>query len=608
MKRLILIVLALLLLTGCADKTPETTVPETTVPSPTEPPVPWIQEVGMSWNEDGSLLEIPLLIPDSLHYSNATAFADDLLLWSIDDHRENIRALELCLLDLDTGKILASREIDFTGFVSPQVMGDRLFLSDNQSGTVLELDPQLQVTDSWTFDPVEATLTMGAGEILYVYEWEGSITVLDLKTGEKRPLMDEKVYIEYFSPMGDAASFDYYHPVTGERKTAILDLITGQILDVSLDKEFTSVSWQDDNWLCEVFTDGSVFYISDGSGAFLRADLGYDSLRMIDGNSLLRTYEDGCFISLHDLSGKSIAMAQLTATPYSFNCYEIMPSETFGGYFLLIGDYDSNRRLLYWDVSKSAPGADIAFAPIPEPEEAERLIALRVDELEQSYGLNILVGSDCGTDFFDFSAEQVTDWELVDDALDTLENALKAYPEDFFTQLRYDSIHSIEIHIAGTLTATNSEYVDSYEAFVQEEYDKHVMVVDLFLAREQTYYHEFSHIIDAFLTWDAENRGDALFHEETWNSLNPGWFPGYTWDYSWQQYVQDYSCFIDSYSTIKPTEDRARVLEYAMTEFGGYFGENTVLTEKLRYYCRCIRDAFDTTGWPDTVLWEQYLP
>ena len=124
-----------------------------------------------------------------------------------------------------------------------------------------------------------------------------------------------------------------------------------------------------------------------------------------------------------------------------------------------------------------------------------------------------------------------------------------------------------------------------------------------------TYYHEFSHIIDAYLAWDASKREDALFSEETWNSLNPDWFAGYSLDYSNQQTLQDHTSFIDSYSTINPTEDRARVLEYSMEEYcDGFYEDGTVLQAKLSYYCRCIRDAFDTTGWPDTVIWEQYLP
>jgi hypothetical protein len=224
------------------------------------------------------------------------------------------------------------------------------------------------------------------------------------------------------------------------------------------------------------------------------------------------------------------------------------------------------------------------------------------------YGLSILVGTDCGTDFFDFTAETMMDWGLVDDALDTLEDALEDYPEGFFQQLRYGDVRRTEIHLVGSITAITYEYVDTYEAFVQENYDCHIMVADITQADISTYYHEFSHIIDSFLEWDAMDREDALFSEDAWCSLNPWWFDGYTYDYSWQQDMEDYTAFVGTYSTINPTEDRAMVLEDAMMDYGHWtFEDAAVLLEKLDYYCRCIRDAFDTSGWPDTVLWEQYL-
>ena len=73
--------------------------------------------------------------------------------------------------------------------------------------------------------------------------------------------------------------------------------------------------------------------------------------------------------------------------------------------------------------------------------------------------------------------------------------------------------------------------------------------------------------------------------------------------------MQDFSWFVDDYATINPTEDRARVLEYAMADYGMWtFEGNEGLTAKLDYYARCIRDGFDTTGWPEVTLWEQYLP
>jgi hypothetical protein len=28
------------------------------------------------------------------------------------------------------------------------------------------------------------------------------------------------------------------------------------------------------------------------------------------------------------------------------------------------------------------------------------------------------------------------------------------------------------------------------------------------------------------------------------------------------------------------------------------------MAEKMRYYAACIRDCFDTEGWPESALWE----
>ena len=608
MKRLFLILLSLFLLTGCTSEPAQTTLPPVTE-ALAEPLIPWIEELGTPWDEEGALVELPLNIPNGLHYRSAMGFGGDLLLWSVDDHKANIHTLELCLVELDTGKVIAQREIDFQEFVTPQILGNSLFLCDSRSGAILELNHDLQAVNSWSVEPVDGNICMSAADKAYVYQWNGSLTVVDLETGEKRALLSEDTYVDYFIPNGNYASLDFYNAVTGGKERLLLDLTTGQLLEVAEDKNFTSISWKNGTWLCERYMDGSVFYISENGQDFYKTCLDYYSLQLIDGNTLLRTLDDGCHIALHDTQGKALAQAKLTDSPYSYTCSNLIPSETFGGYFLLVGDYDSFNRLLYWDTGKGMVGEDLVLEPVPDPEEAERLILERVEAIENTYGLDILVGTQTNTSFFDFSAEQIRDWDLVDDALDTLEDALEDYPQNFLSQLRYDTIRSVQIHLTGTITSTSAEYVDTYDAFVQEEYDKHVMVMDITQAEEQTYYHEFSHIIDAYLAWDAFNRDGALFSEDGWNNLNPSWFPGYTWDYSWRQDVQDYTCFVDSYSTIKPTEDRARVLEYAMTESGSWtFADAPVLLAKLEYYCRCIRDAFDTTGWPEITLWEQYLP
>lgn len=607
MKRILYLLSVLLMLSGCARNPVETAMPVTTVPV-TEPPVPWIHQNGTDWDREGNLRQLHLTVPDGIQFNNALEFDGDLLLWSIDNHLRDVYTLELCLMELDTGTVTASRELVCSEYVDPQVLGQTLYICDQTEDRILSLNTSLQTEKQWDAGEWEGTFVMGADETLYIYDWNGNVTRLDLKTGETAPLMPD-CYIDYFTAREDYASIQYLEPDTGAAQHILMDLHTGDFLEPPRQNNYSDLFYSQGTWLCESYRYGNISYVGTSGEDFRSASLGSDMLKLLDGNTLLLTSEEGCAMSIHDITGKALARAILTEQPYSYNCIDVIPSDAFGGYFLLLNDYSGSLRLLYWDIYQGEPGNDIPFAPISKPDEAEAAVRSRAQELSNHYGLNILVGTDCGTVFFDFSAEQVTDWEAVDYALDVLENALDDYPEGFFRQLRYGDIRRTEIHLAGTLTATNGEYTDSYEAFVQDNYDCHVMVADITLADEGTYYHEFSHVIDSFLEWDAMNREDAVFSEETWCDFNPHWFPGYTYDYSREELVQDYSCFVDSYSTINPTEDRARVLEYAMADYGTWTFEGCeVLTNKLDYYCRCIRDAFDTTGWPETVFWEQYLP
>lgn len=62
--------------------------------------------------------------------------------------------------------------------------------------------------------------------------------------------------------------------------------------------------------------------------------------------------------------------------------------------------------------------------------------------------------------------------------------------------------------------------------------------------------------------------------------------------------------FVWSYACTFPTEDRATMMESAMSYDAGTMAWNPGLLNKLKYYSQCIRDCFDTTGWPETLPWE----
>jgi hypothetical protein len=51
-------------------------------------------------------------------------------------------------------------------------------------------------------------------------------------------------------------------------------------------------------------------------------------------------------------------------------------------------------------------------------------------------------------------------------------------------------------------------------------------------------------------------------------------------------------------------EDRAALMSVIISD-KTVLQENPGMAEKMRCYAACIRDCFDTEGWPETTLWEQ---
>ena len=113
-------------------------------------------------------------------------------------------------------------------------------------------------------------------------------------------------------------------------------------------------------------------------------------------------------------------------------------------------------------------------------------------------------------------------------------------------------------------------------------------------------------MIDKHLEWDATLRPQALFSEEVWLSLQP---KGFRYAYSYTDMpdsiraYEDSGYFISSYAMTFPTEDRATLMSVIMSD-KTVLDENPGMAEKMRYYAACIRDCFDTEGWPESTLWE----
>ena len=65
--------------------------------------------------------------------------------------------------------------------------------------------------------------------------------------------------------------------------------------------------------------------------------------------------------------------------------------------------------------------------------------------------------------------------------------------------------------------------------------------------------------------------------------------------------------FVRDYALTFPTEDRATLMAAAMEQNSWDFEAGSGRRAKMQFYADCIRDCFDTTGWPQTTMWEQVL-
>lgn len=239
------------------------------------------------------------------------------------------------------------------------------------------------------------------------------------------------------------------------------------------------------------------------------------------------------------------------------------------------------------------------------------------DELEQTYGIRILLGEECTIPctYSDFKVMTTGSLGLysrhslvVEEALNTLDSVLRRYPEGFFRQFRpTGDTGGLRFMLTGPII--NSLDTVGYAYTSWEWYNIVVNIRDG--APAATLYHEIWHATEQKLAATANRR----FEDGAWEACNPAEFR-YLYasdDYAKQlryTYGHDQEVyFVDPYAKIAPAEDRARVMEAVMAP-ENYQSDALMqcpaLRQKLRLLCEAIRAGFATDGWQE-VFWERYL-
>ena len=245
-------------------------------------------------------------------------------------------------------------------------------------------------------------------------------------------------------------------------------------------------------------------------------------------------------------------------------------------------------------------------------------INARITALEQKYGFSIYFGPEVPKRIDYYDIHQFKNKDKLSVALDSLEEILDCFPDDFFTQLCYGDIRGMRIYLCGDISSGHSDMINEPSGFVNIINNHNVMVLNCNYSWDFSYTvgHEISHLIDQRLTFIHTYDEKSEFSEGKWNSFNPGSF---SYDDSYANYNPDdpsnhiSGYFIDSYGMTFATEDRSEIFGTAIDNYinGIYddarFTDDSPIRNKLDYYSRCIRDGFDTKDWPDTMAWESVL-
>lgn len=259
-----------------------------------------------------------------------------------------------------------------------------------------------------------------------------------------------------------------------------------------------------------------------------------------------------------------------------------------------------------WDPIVDYSTADRYYNEPTLPAELAAVRAL-ADDIEKKYGVSILLGAQtietCAHS--DYKVQICEDTAKIAAALNALDAELAKYPDKFLKQFRNGAG---EGGLYFCLTGAIEDTLDTV-GFAKLNRWRYNLVLDITAGDlAKTIHHEIWHAIEMRISTDA-------FNTAAWKNCNPSGFAyygkydkGYTdltrWTYTEGSGTGSY--FVDPYARINAREDRARIMEYVMTDDGAELIKAPAVQKKLKIMSDMIRRHFNTNGWTD-VFWEQFL-
>ena len=618
MKKIFLVLLCLsLMLSGCQASS---SLPEETLFAPTETPETHIQtapshlpllEQGILQEFSDNLLYIPNEAIESMISPEVRLFGNGLLLSECTENE-----LVLKHISLEDGTLVNSASLTATSGTKLYIGSGEIGLCDRVLGQISLLDEHFRLLRAFDV-PGEGDDWYLNSELdtLYIFFSDRGLLARNLVTGEDHWLVDNGFRVNPIGSSNGYVFFEYTDRADQKTHARCLNLSMATLETLPLNDAITGCIRQGETWLLRSSeTDGlHILAENESAQSFLWSD---SEIRLLSPKQhLLATDPSGRTLTLFETDGNFLSQCTLPISSHNIVGKDFIWSGYWEGYFFT--DFvDSSYRLMFWDVNAHCEGEDLQMQPLEQIQQPQNVVEAalyeRAAQLSQRFGVDIRIAEQCSLDYSHYDSYALTDPNFIRSALDILESFLSNYPEGFFRQLTYGSIESIRIELVGGLMLKSdvTTHTDDAGAFAQNRGSYYGIVLDGFLMSERTLYHEFSHIIDSRLEWDALIRADALYSEDAWLAHQPEGF-AYAMSYTHVpdellSYIES-GYFISNYALTYPTEDRATLMQAAMEQNSWDFEPGSGKRAKMQFYADCIRDCFDTTGWPEITLWEQVL-
>ena len=621
MKRLIPAVLvALMLLCGC-DTQPEP-VTASTAPPATDPIAATehagLYDAGSSLEErtDGAVKVYPLNRTGSI---GVVPMGSDLLLFS---GAETTTLTKLSGEDLIISAAATLNCYIYPGDAAVQVSEKGVAYYDERPNQLVFLDTQLKEVKRISLpETICGAPALSADRQKLYYCTADALRCMDLENG-----LDRLVKEMYFDGQSltalhcdDTIALCSTEDRDGNQSQLYISTRNGQLLWESLGD-------------VEVWTQASAYFAIHQDGVYQELLLG-DSEQ---GPTLLTPHTYGAVVNpLIEMGGAVLVSGDSDTTQLDY--YDLRSGKrtsrlTLAGQDTLWGFQPAGQEAVWflrydpqygcevlcrWDLAKTAVSDAVSCLSTrytAEKPDLEGLAACQeiADVISEVYGVQVLLWTDA-TAFQPWDYTLVPEYQVpvIRQELEKLEEFLSLYPDGFLEKAAERTTGGriyicLVRSILGNASAdgTLSEVVglqywdDDTNAYLSLAADQDQLI--------QNACHEMFHIIESRVM------STCKAYDE-WNALNPKGFD-YDYDYIINLARSDYQltegedrAFIDLYSMSYPKEDRARIMEYAMTPGNEACFESETMQKKLRQLCLGIREAFGLKKSTESFLWEQYL-